>query len=88
RFMRSHPEVLATAGLDRVIKLWNSDNIISHDTVDNDNDHDDTAAVARDSLPLLAHVDLAAKPDTLATSEEAPLLYTDENNSVVAFVAM
>ncbi|KAJ2543427.1 hypothetical protein EV175_005979, partial [Coemansia sp. RSA 1933] len=90
RFMRSHPEVLVTAGLDRMIKLWNSDNIISPDTVDNDNgnDNDDTAAVARDSLPLLAHVDLAAKPDTLATSEEAPLLYTDENNSVVAFVAM
>ncbi|KAJ1790345.1 hypothetical protein LPJ59_005181, partial [Coemansia sp. RSA 2399] len=83
RFMRSHPEILATAGLDRTIKLWNSDSIISPDNVDGDNE--DSAAVVRDSLPLLAHIDLAAKPDTLATFEEASVIYTDENNSVVAF---
>ncbi|KAJ1903299.1 hypothetical protein LPJ81_003135, partial [Coemansia sp. IMI 209127] len=83
RFMRSHPEILATAGLDRTIKLWNSDSIIAPDNVDGDNE--DSAAVVRDSLPLLAHIDLAAKPDTLATFEEASVIYTDENNSVVAF---
>ncbi|KAJ2388741.1 hypothetical protein GGI23_005992 [Coemansia sp. RSA 2559] len=83
RFMQSHPEILATAGLDRTIKLWNSDSIIAPDNIDGDDE--DNAAVVRDSLPLAAYIDLAAKPDTLATSEEAPVIYTDENNSVVAF---
>ncbi|KAJ2215262.1 hypothetical protein EV179_002350 [Coemansia sp. RSA 487] len=76
------PEILATVGLDRTIKLWNSDRIISLDNADI------VAAARKDSLPLLAHADLAAKPDTLATAEEAPVIYTDENSSIVAFTAM
>ncbi|KAJ2780441.1 hypothetical protein H4R18_003460 [Coemansia javaensis] len=76
QFVRSRPEVLATAGLDCTIRLWDADAVTDPGT----------APAAGGGVPApLGCCRLAAKPDAIATSEAAPVVYVDQDSSIVAY---
>ncbi|KAJ2830935.1 hypothetical protein GGI24_001767, partial [Coemansia furcata] len=81
RFVRAKPEILATASLDCTLALWDAESIMDPDV---DTSRSATIVVG-DKPRLLAQVELSAKPDTLASSETTPVIYTDQGCDIVAY---
>ncbi|KAJ2709811.1 hypothetical protein H4R19_004059 [Coemansia spiralis] len=78
QFVRSRPELLATAGLDRTIRLWDGDELTCPE------DSPSSLAPRAAPTPLFCH-NLVAKPDTLASSATSPVIYTDQDCNIVAY---
>ncbi|KAJ2887683.1 hypothetical protein IWW38_005088, partial [Coemansia aciculifera] len=88
RFMRAKPEILATASLDCTLALWDAESVVSPDVAVDANAAAEcmTAALVLGDRPcLLVQVELDAKPDTLASSETAPVIYIDQGRDVIAY---
>ncbi|KAJ2455194.1 glycogenin glucosyltransferase [Coemansia sp. RSA 2336] len=71
QFIRSNTDVLATAGLDCTVKLWNTDAIL-------DFGGEDIAPVAQQ--------DLCAKPNALATLDSSTSLFIDHGCDILAYL--
>ncbi|KAJ2738661.1 hypothetical protein H4R23_000997 [Coemansia sp. Cherry 401B] len=68
-FVRSNPDILATAGLDCMVKLWNTDAVVD----------------PSDKPASIAQHELAEKPNALATLDSLPLMFTDQGRAIVAY---
>ncbi|KAJ2765863.1 hypothetical protein IWQ56_003931, partial [Coemansia nantahalensis] len=78
QFVRSRPEVLATAGLDCTVRLWDADTLACPEA----------SQLSPTSSPGSAQLlcqRLAAKPDTLASSDTSPVVYIDQGSELVAY---
>ncbi|KAJ2726544.1 glycogenin glucosyltransferase [Coemansia sp. Benny D115] len=69
QFVRSRSDVMATAGLDRTVRLWNAESLFSHES---------------EAQQLAIFDGLVSKPDTLATPETLPVVYFDDGKDIVA----
>ncbi|KAI8325294.1 WD40 repeat-like protein [Martensiomyces pterosporus] len=83
RSVWSNPDLIATAGLDRTLKIWDADEL-ADPAVENEEEQGDAAVFSEDQ-PVLASVSLSSKPDTLATSFTSPIIYTDQESDIVAY---
>ncbi|KAJ2159497.1 hypothetical protein GGF46_002993 [Coemansia sp. RSA 552] len=69
QFVRSNPSIVATAGLDCEVRLWDANTLT---TPGKDTPH-----------PLARHY-LAAKPSAMVSSDTAPHIYIDQDTSIVS----
>ncbi|KAJ2491654.1 glycogenin glucosyltransferase [Coemansia sp. RSA 2050] len=81
RFVSAQPEILATASLDCTLALWDAESILSPDV----EALSSTTTMVGDKPRQLALVELSAKPDTLASSETTPVIYTDQGCDIIAY---
>ncbi|KAJ2859889.1 hypothetical protein GGH94_005847 [Coemansia aciculifera] len=82
RFVSAKPEILATASLDCTLALWDAESILYPDA---ETSPSSATTVVGDKPRLLAQVELSAKPDTLASSETIPVIYTDQGCDIIAY---
>ncbi|KAI7833157.1 WD40-repeat-containing domain protein [Kickxella alabastrina] len=83
QFVRSRPDVLVTVGLDRTIRLWDAESMFFPEVEAAENYQ--PVKVNRELSPLGVLKDLSAKPDTVATSDALPHIFTDERGDIVAY---
>ncbi|KAJ2609649.1 hypothetical protein H4S08_003948 [Coemansia sp. RSA 1365] len=81
QFLRSQPNILATAGLDCTIRLWDADAILQPNITSNEGGTDTSAPSA-----LLIY-ELLSRPDALVSSENLGHVYLDQDSSIVLLSA-
>ncbi|KAJ2865578.1 hypothetical protein FB639_005099, partial [Coemansia asiatica] len=72
QFVRSKPECLVTAGLDRIIKVWDSESVLFPDSIS-----------ATEDLKALDYFVLSAKADAIASSAIIPHIFTDSQSDIM-----
>ncbi|PIA18125.1 WD40 repeat-like protein [Coemansia reversa NRRL 1564] len=77
QFLRSAPNILATAGLDCAIRLWDVDAILQSNVSSNE------GGISTFPPNALFSYELLSKPNALVSSEHSGHVYLDQDNSIV-----